>query len=290
MKDGKADDVMVSTLEQARARYVMEWGSGNAARFLEDGGYAWMAGFLDGCATVLEVGVGNGSSTLALLEAGLTVVGVDENPACLEAAGQLLAANGISVSTELRGCVDSGANQYSINYRVPASPFPDHGCLLLEGDIMEDGSLLDWVESSGRVDALVCWLMGTYQERALNSAVAAKGIRNPASYRSTVQEKICSVAAQLLPDGGIVHIVDRCLLTPGDLGTIPGSQAWLAQCEQAYSERAEGTGLRVESVDFRAYREPEHDNGPSIKLTRSLAGEDPDAFDKAFVSIKLIRS
>jgi hypothetical protein len=171
----------------------------------------------------------------------------------------------------------------------PRSPFPYNGCLLLEGDIMDDDSLLDWIKYNGGVDAIVCWLMGTYQERALNSAVAGKGIKNPASYRSAVQEKVCSVADQLLPENGIVHIVDRCLLTAIDQSVIPGSQAWLAQCEQAYSKQAVGTGLRVEAVNFRGYREPEQSNGPSIKLTRSLAGEDPDASDKAFVSIKLKR-
>jgi hypothetical protein len=290
VKDNKTNGVIISKLKQARARYAMEWGSGNAARFSEDGGYAWMAGFLDGCTTVLEVGVGNGSSTLALLEAGFTVIGLDENPACLEAARQLLTENGVSVSTELRGGVDSSGSQYSINYVVPGSPFPAHGCLLLEGDIIDDGSLLDWIESNGGVDAIVCWLMGTYQERAFNSAVAGKGIQNPASYRSAVQEKVCSVADQLLPENGIVHIVDRCLLTATGKGVIPGSQAWLAQCEQAYSKRAAGTGLRVDAVDFRSYREPDQGNAPSIKLTRSLAGEDPDISDKAFVSIKLKRS
>ena len=290
MTDTKSDTGIVSKLNQARRRYAKEWGGGNASKFSVEGYYAWMAGFLDGCGTVLEVGVGNGSSTQALLNAGLTVIGIDENPACLKAAAKILAAHGNEVASEFRGNVNIATSGYSITYRSPQSPFPGNGCLLLEGDIMDDSTLLEWIRSNGGVDAIVCWLMGTYQERVLNTTVANAGIRNPAGYRATVQQQVCRIANHLLPEHGLVHIVDRCLMTPDESGNVPGSGPWLERCGQAYSNRASGTVLDVTAVDFLDYSEPGSDAGPSVKLTRSVSGHDPDAAEKTFVSIVLGRS
>lgn len=285
MKNKKNDAVIVSKLGQARSRYADEWGGGNANKFSLEGYYDWMAGFLEGSQTVLEVGVGNGSSTQALLNAGLTVVGVDENPACLKAAGETLTASGINVTPEFRGNVNAAVSGYSVSYSAPKSLFPGSGCLLLEGDIMNDQALLEWIGQSRGVDAIVCWLMGTYQERAMNASVAHAGIKSPAGYRATVQQQVCQIADQLLPEGGVVHIVDRCLMTPDIFGDVPGSQAWLDRCGQAYSRQSERTSLNVSDVSFLDYTEPESDAGPSVKLTRSLSGYNPEVSEKAFVSI-----
>ena len=127
--------------------------------------------------------------------------------------------------------------------------------------------------------------MGTYQERAFNEVVASAGVKNPAAYRSAVQEKVCGIAGRLLSPDGIVHIVDRCLLAPDASGVVPGSAEWQGQCERSYNSRATGTGMKVVSVDFLDYIEPEKDAGPSVKLTRSVSGGDPDTSDKAFVSV-----
>ncbi len=289
MTDINDDTELAAKLSRARSRYAKEWGGGNATKFSVEGYYAWMAGFLEGHNTVLEVGVGNGSSTLALLSAGHTVIGVDENPACLRAAGETLAASGGSVTSEFRGDLSAAASGYSVSYSSPQSLFPESGCLLLEGDIMDDHSLLEWIQDGKSVDAIVCWLMGTYQERTLNSSVAGAGIKNPAGYRATVQQQVCRIADRLLPEQGVVHIVDRCLMTPDEFGDVPGSGAWLERCGQAYRSRAEGTSLDVATVNFLDYFEPESDAGPSVKLTRSLSGHNPDASDKAFVSIVLKR-
>ncbi len=288
MSDNNQKQDILSKLTQARVRYAEEWGKGNAQKFSVEGYYSWMAGFLNDCSTVLEVGVGNGSSTLALLDAGLTVIGIDENPACLEEASKSLATMGISVTPEHRGNVDTATNNYSISYRTPRSPFPENNnCLLLEGDIMNDKTFLEWLESNGSIDAIVCWLMGTYQERTFNSVLAGTGIKSPAGYRSKVQEHICKISDRLLSTNGKVHIVDRCLLTANDSGALPGSPVWLQQCRQAYINRASGTNLKVISVDFLDYTEPDEKAAPAVKLTRSLSGDNPDKSDKAFVSIVL---
>ena len=71
-------------LEQLRLKYIKEhrdtyarnWDRGNAAKFEEDGHYEWMASFVDGYETVLEIGTGTGQGTRALLEEGHTVISI----------------------------------------------------------------------------------------------------------------------------------------------------------------------------------------------------------------------
>ncbi|HFD80720.1 MAG TPA: hypothetical protein ENK05_10075 [Gammaproteobacteria bacterium] len=278
---------ILTRLARARARYAEEWGAGNARKFSTEGHYDWMAGFLPRQGKVIEIGVGNGNSTLALVRSGQAVIALDENPACLSAAAERLGAAGAAVASELRGNVRPSGRGYAISYAPPRSGFPEDGCLLLESDIMNDDALLEWVNGNGGVDAVVCWLMGTYQERTLNEAVAGTGVRSPAEYRLTVQEQVCRIAPRLLNPGGVVHFVDRCLLTPDTAGNRAGSAAWLEQCRCAYEKRAAMGGLSVLSLDFQTYTEPESDATPVVRLTRSLAGDDPDESDKAFVSVVL---
>jgi hypothetical protein len=66
-------------LRDARESYAEQW-SRDAAAFAAQGLYAWMTGHLAGFSLILEIGCGDGTSTLELVNQGHKVIAVDENP------------------------------------------------------------------------------------------------------------------------------------------------------------------------------------------------------------------
>lgn len=271
MADSKKFNVEI--LGSARSRYAQEWGRGNARHFHAHGYYAWMAGFLDGYSPILEIGTGNGNGTQALLAAGHVVVGIDENPECLKLAQANLAASGFPVTYEKREQIQPADQGYVIHYRAPQSPFPDKGALLLEGDILNDPALFDWVEKNKSLNAVACWLIGTYYERTYNTAVTGLAITNPETYRMTLHKTLCLRAERLLPAGGILHFVDR--------GDMPLSEAAQQHLHSYYVSQGSGTSLSLISLSCIPYREPAA--GPAIQMIVPTAGSEPQQ-TTAFIS------
>ncbi len=276
-KAAPAANAATRRLAGARTRYAEEWSAGNARRFSADGLYRWMARALPGETTVLEVGIGDGSGTIALLEAGHAVISVDENPACLRLAERRLLSAGAQVAYETREIAQPDGIRYRIRYSAPALPVPDCGALLIEGDILDDPALIHWLGDGSAVDAVVCWLMGTYLERAQNSTIARLGIRTPWDYRATVHRSVCGVADTILPSDGILHFVDR--------GDVPESEAGTEHYRTYYRSQAMGTALTMGPLDYIRYHEPAPDTPAAIRLTAAETGRDPDRAQKALISV-----
>lgn len=270
-------DPMVDRLTKARAQYAREWGGGNAQQFATQGHYHWMAGFLNGHRRVLEIGTGSGSGTLALLAAGHTVVSIDENPECLKLARQKLEAAGHAVACENREIIEADQRGYRVRYRKPASSFPAGGALLLEGDLLNDPALLEWIGAHSQFDAIACWLIGTYYERTYNAAISGLAIANPGDYRIRVHRALSEIADRILPHGGVFQIVDR--------GAPPTSEIAIQQHRNYHAYLSAGTSLTVISMDYIRYDEPHHDAGPSIKLTPSSPGQDIQPTETTFISV-----
>lgn len=267
---------IIEKLGQVRAQYAREWGGGNATHFQAHGHYAWMAGFLAGHPNVLEIGTGNGNGTRALLAAGHAVVGIDENPECLKLTEANISEAGFPVTREKREQIHPAGHGYAIQYRAPQSSPPAHGALLLEGDILNDPALFDWVEKNGNISAVACWLIGTYYERSYNSAVTQLAITNPESYRMTVHKTLCNMAARLLPFGGILHFVDR--------GDLPQTEDARQRLLSYYTAQGNGTPLLLTSLSCIPYQEPSPDAGPAIQMIVPAAGKEPASAGAAFIS------
>lgn len=275
-------------LTHGRRRYAEEW-SGNATTFARDGHYAWMAALLEGHDPILEIGPGNGCGTIALAARGHAVVAVEENPDCLERTHAGLVAAGFDVARERREVLDAEPEGYAVRYGKPASALPQRGALLLEGDVLNDPALESWLIGNGLFGAIACWLMGTYFERTQNAGIKGLSITSPDNYRLRVHEKLFQLAGRVLRDKGIVHIVDRSLLVPDDTGAQPGSAPWLARARAAYDALARPHAFKVTALDLRQYVEPPVDAGPSIRMSRSLSGADPEVSPKAFLSVRFAR-
>jgi hypothetical protein len=275
-------------LARGRRRYAEEW-SGNATTFARDGHYAWMAALLEGHDPILEIGPGNGCGTVALVTCGHAVVAVDENPDCLDRTHAGLVAATFDVVRERRELLDTERGGYTVRYGTPASAVPKRGALLLDGDVLNDPELESWLIAHRPFGAVACWLMGTYFERTQNTRLKELSIASPDNYRMRVHEKVFQLAGRVLRDDGIVHVVDRTLLVPDDTGARPGSAPWLARARATYDELARPHAFGVTALDLREYVEPSADAGPSIRMSRSLSGVDPEVSPKAFLSVRFAR-
>jgi SAM-dependent methyltransferase len=245
-------DIVVDTLHVSRTRYIDEW-TETSTFFAEQGFYEWMATFVDGCHLVLEIGCGNGNSTLSLARRNDVVVSVDENPECIKAAEAALKDAGIPVLTVAREKVTvKGTNAYSVEYRSPQiTHFPASGVVLLTGDLFGDLNLEPWLQKIGPFDAVVCWLIGTHQYRHANLSIARIKPSSAGDYRLRVQNTTYELADRILKYDGIIHTVDRTEY-PTDI------EGLKAEDVQHHRAQASVTSLVVDpnSPSYMPYQQP----------------------------------
>jgi SAM-dependent methyltransferase len=268
----------LEVIRKLRREYAEQWGTGNAAKFVADGHYEWMANSLEGYPFILEVGAGTGEGTKALLRKGHKVISVDENPACLKSAYKALKAEGLEVIYEKREKISINAAGYSAEYFYPEESPVEGGALLLEGDIANDPNLIKWLtEDVAPFDAIVCWLIGTHHARALNNYVQRYKMKDSTEYRLRMQNKIYALADQILRPGGILHLVDR--------GEEPKEEFLRRDIIEAHRDQAETTSLQVERLDYRLYEEPDGETKIEMRSALGTSGMDPGEVQSALVSV-----
>ncbi|WNG45896.1 class I SAM-dependent methyltransferase [Archangium minus] len=266
-------------LTHERELYAKSWSQHDAAKFAQDAHYAWMASFTAGYDRILEIGTGDGRGTIELLRAGHSVVSIDENPACLHIAQRKIEAAGFAVAVEQRETLQQGNDGYAITYKPPTSNMPVSGALLLEGDLLNDPSLLAWLKGLPRFDAVVCWLMGSHRARPFNTALEPL----PAgAYRLRVQNQVYRLADTVLRTGGILHIVDRAEISSSE----KMAELLRLDTQKAHEEQASAfSSLRVDPrIEARPYEPPEKP-GVLMGMTPGLSGRIPMSDKTGLVSI-----
>lgn len=250
---------VITKLEDARKGYADKWIADESA-FADGDHYIWMASLLSEYQRVLEIGVGNGSSTLALVKTGHFVIGVDENPACVKRAERRLMDSGFKVKTLFRGEIKPTPKEdtYELKYSKVTHQIAEEQVLLIEGCVPYDERLLGWLEGQTPFDAVACWLIGTHDARHADVNVNKDNISSPHLYRLSVQNPLFVRASKLLRPGGVLHIIDR--------GKPDGAEQILS----ARQDQASPTPLLVESSpQIRVYQGP--DSG--MKMCQMFDGE-----------------
>jgi hypothetical protein len=252
-------------LANARSTYADKW-TVSAEWHEAEGHYKWMAddlGLTD--ATILEIGVGDGRSTLELLSRGHTVVSIDENPECLAAAKARLESAGYEATVELRGAVQEDDFQHAVVYRTPNTRVRTGWCHLIEGDPVVDPGLRGWLERACGFDAVVCWLIGTHNARlGSNFHYHAKEVRSSGDYRLVVQNEVYELADLVLNRGGFLHVVDR--------GEVEDSEEYRNDVLSAHRDQASTTKLVVERCSHIVTGSVAAEGGKEMVMTPGSSG------------------
>ena len=263
---------VLGMLEKAREQYATSW-SQDALAFEADGHYAWMCNIIDSFDRVLEVGCGDGRSTMEIARRNHRIISIDENPACLKTASERLANNGYSSKVIYRGAQKGKMRSYDMVYSPLDIEVPNEQILLIESDLFADKNIEDWLLHVGPVDAVVCWLIGTYDGRQGQQAFAH--VKSPGDYRLTIQNRLYELSDLILRPGGRLHIVDR--------GEEIASQELLNDTIESHKEQASVTSLVVShQVESRLYKPA---GGVDTFITKGISGRMPEAINIALVSI-----
>lgn len=243
-----------------KSEYANKW-SVDAQNYRKNEDYAWMSSFIHDYRNVIEIGTGDGSSTLSLLEDGHIVVGIDENLECLRKAYDTVKSAGYPVKLIHRGNLKTTMTGYKMEYKRLKQNIPDSGALLIEGDIINDPFLVEWLEQNA-FDAIVCWLIGSHAVRSLNDAVMARDARQ---YRFHVQNRVYEIADKILREKGILHIVDR-IKSP--------NEEEKKSILESHKDQASVTSLNVLTLDIR--EQPEFELGKESMELGSAIKTDPE--------------
>ena len=179
-----------------KEKYALEWNK-SAQYFYDHNSYNHLVAHIRKFKTVLEIGCGTGQSTLTLLEAGHSVIAVDQNAFCIEKAKQLISASGYSMVEKL--------DELS----------PKTVCFI-ECDVT-NSSFEQNVLPNIHPDVVICWNIGSYWDKAKVNDAVPKMIEyglsreqiaenTESSYGELVFWRTCVIAKA---KKCAVHLVDR---------------------------------------------------------------------------------
>lgn len=179
-----------------KEKYALEWNN-SAQYFYDHNSYKHLVAHISKFKTVLEIGCGTGQSTLALLEAGHSVIAVDQNAFCIEKARQLISASGYSMVEKLDEL--SSKTVCFIECDVTSSSFEQN------------------VLPNIHPDVVICWNIGSYWDKAKVNDAVPKMIEyglsreqiaenTESSYGELVFWRTCVIAKA---KKCAVHLVDR---------------------------------------------------------------------------------
>ena len=251
---------LLNLLASERSKYAEEWGR-TASCSDANGDYEWMSEFLDGYERVLEIGVGDGTSTQSLLARGHTVVGVDSNDKCLETAYQKIGRTFDARLIHRESWHHDGA-KLNVQYAAISEDMSEKTTLLINGDVTNDVELQEWLLDVGPFDAVVCWLIGTNMIDLSRHCEPGDTQPEPHRYRCKVQNRVYELSDEVLRPGGILHIVDRL-----DSPTDDDRDGILDAIIETHQEQASVTRLTVDP-DSLACR-PWHNTKDGVTMKRT---------------------
>jgi hypothetical protein len=188
------------------------------------------------------------------------------------------------VALHLRGDVEEAAGQtYQVSYgRVPGGASAD--VLLIEGDILNDPLLKQWLTQTQRFDAVVCWLLGTHQYRAAEYRFEEYGAGDQYGFRILVQNAAYELADEVLRPQGVLQVVDR--------GGFFDDERLIEAMKDSHREQASVTTLVVDELDHLPYVETNADHAMPMGWSppdRPIDGVDISQQLPALISVTSIK-
>jgi len=179
------------------AEYADQWVSDSAVMDSRSD-YAWMAGLLPPSTVILEVGCGAGASTVAITRTGRAVIAIEQNEHMVSKARERLSSL----------CIRTAIAQPE----QVTTPAPGEAVIVTQSVL--DSNLEGLMRAWG-VDGIACWLIGTEPTAVANSINGSDDdFRDGdiARYRHLVHRRCYELGRSVVPAGGGVHVVDRCVI------------------------------------------------------------------------------
>lgn len=269
-------------LTKKRKVYLKNW-SIDSNYFYSNEYYNWMNSLIKDYNLILEIGCGNGLSTISLLENGHRVIAIDENVECLKETKRLLESKNFKVRLIKRELLFKEiGNYYEYSLSKIKTTFEENEVLLIEGDILKDDNLEEWLRNIN-VDCIICWLIGSHAARRYNKVVIDEKINTPQEYRLIVQNRLYEMADRILKAGKALHIVDR--------GRNPENENEREAFWESHKEQASVTCLKVINISIKAYQ---HNISRGTQMSRESEGDvvvydSLEKKDTAFISALSIK-
>lgn len=244
---------------KAQRRYVDDWMK-TSSEMYKNGDYKWMCEYIKGKKRVLEIGTGAGYSTLELVRNGYSVVSIDENLDCLKETKRLLINEGFKAEVLNRGKFIEEKNSYRKEYSSVIYSKNDDVVYLIEGDVLNDKGLIKWLYTTEPFDAVLCWLLGTYDFRMNNSGLASYNMDSGFKYRMCTELMMAELCQTILNDDGIYNIVMRLGGYEIDLKDAQ------KDCEERYTKFFERV-IDLDKIEFRKSKNIINDKGKSVYAT-----------------------
>lgn len=255
------DAPLVKAIPIAQGMYAKDW-EVNAAHYQAQGLYTILAGELVAATEVhrvLDVGCGLGQGLEALAAAmpgpDWQIVGVDENPNCLDRAAERLALPPEAVASP-RIKLEKLPSEH-FGSKPSTAPVKITGeTVLVQADLMvPDPAFEAWLDQVGPLDAVTMWFSGVHKARSMTKVSQVIGAQNDVDLREALEDQVLAFAAKRLRPGGMLQIVHR---NAGDMEL--ERQAWA----QIMTEVVEDTALEVARVTTHPYEEPPAGRGMTV--------------------------
>lgn len=203
-------------LEVSKTSYLKEW-EYTSEYYHEMGYYDLLTESLPKDLTVLEIGCGAGHSTLSLTPHSKLLISIDENNNCIERTHTNLISAGLQSAKYMRS--STAVDDESLSFRVKYSDLDltsNNSIHLVEGDILNDDSLINTLFNTHQFDLITCWMIGGHDLLLNNEHQLRKGRtgigRTPLmvqEYKFEVLEQVAQLSSKLLKTSGIFSVAER---------------------------------------------------------------------------------
>ncbi len=245
-------------LDVSHREYARRW-EGNASVYEAQGLYGRLSAHVlkfGPARRMIDIGCGRGQGLVELWkltgESGL-LVGIDENPNCLEAAARLL-----GVASPAARLVRAPAHGRNYDVQLVAGMLPPVATVVLvQADMLRpDPEFEDWILALAPVDAVTMWFSGVHPARQYDKIMRDLDIGSDGKHRMANDMAAMDLAGGVLPIGGLLQIVGR--------GTTNHEPRLVDETTDTMRALAQHGPFDVVDVELHRYQEPS--TGPRIAV------------------------
>lgn len=230
--------------------YLNRWKT-NAENFRKQNCYDWMTSQIQPHQPkqILDIGCGDGAGIISLATSlkDSRILSLDDNYECLNLAKERLISIGLKPDLINRFSVSTDEKKHRITPLKNKLRFEDR-ITLIEGDVLWDEELLNFLPALPSFDAITVWLIGTYDIKLECANISSyKAFSEIGKYRRLVHQRVYQLGDKILKSGGLIQIVERGIAT--DKVKLKNLTI------DEHSNLSAGTSLKIQQYEIQDYTE-----------------------------------